>query len=313
LIQPVLTILLVAALATIAAALPAAQDDGLKTILAEGARVEKVAGGYKFTEGPVWHREGYLLFSDIPSNQILKLDREGKVTVFREPSGNANGNTYDRQGRLLSCEHGNRRVSRTERDGTITTVADRFEGKRLNSPNDIVVRRDGQIYFTDPPYGIRPQDSELGFWAAYRLDRDGKLHLIAKDFERPNGIAFSPDEKRLYVNDTQRNHIRVFAVKEDGSTTGGEVWAVMKAEGREGGADGMKVDRRGNVYCTGPGGVWVFSPQGKHLGTIVAPEVPANVGFGDDGRTLYMTARTGLYKVRLRNPGILPGPPAPRR
>jgi sugar lactone lactonase YvrE len=276
-----------------------------------GAKIEKLAGDFKFVDGPVWMPDktgGYLLFSDIPSNAIMKWKPGGgKPTVFRQPCGNTNGHTLDKTGRLVSCEHSNRRVSLTQKNGKVVTLAERFNGKRLNSPNDIVVKSDGTIYFTDPPYGIRPEQEELGFYGVYRL-KGGKLTLVVDDFVRPNGIALSPDEKRLYVNDSQEGHIRVFDIKADGTLANGRLFADMKDPGKDGVPDGMKVDIKGNVYSTGPEGVWVFSPQGKLLGKIIPPEVPANVGWGDsDYRTLFMTARTGLYRVRLQIPGIAPG------
>jgi gluconolactonase len=281
--------------------LPAFRD-----LVPEGARIEKLADGFRFTEGPVWNSEGFLLFSDIPANQIKKWSPGGGVTTFREPSGNSNGLTYDRQRRLIACEHSTRRVTRTDPDGAITVLAERYDGKRLNSPNDAVVKSDGSIYFTDPPYGIRPEQSELGFYGVYRIAPDGNLTLVVKDFERPNGLALSPDEKRLYIADSQRGHIRVFDVQSSGTLTHGRLFAEMKSEA-DGAPDGMKVDTRGNIYCTGPGGVWVFSPDGKHLGTIQPPEVPANCGWGDpDSKTLYMTARTGLYRIRCSVPGVRP-------
>lgn len=277
-----------------------------RDLVAPDAKIEKLAEDFQFTEGPVWNPEGFLLFSDIPADQIKKWSPAGGVTTFREPSGNSNGLTYDRQRRLIACEHGNRRVSRTEPDGTITTLADRYEGQRLNSPNDVVVKSDGSIYFTDPPYGIQPDEAELSFNGVYRIGPDRKLTLLVKDFERPNGLAFSPDEKLLYIDDSQRQHIRVFDVQADGTLAKGRVFADMQGEG-DGVPDGMKVDGRGNVYCTGAGGVWVFDPKGTHLGTIQPTEVPANCAWGDaDGQTLYMTARTGLYRVRLKVKGDRP-------
>lgn len=287
---------------------------GIPGIMDPNTPVEKLAGGMKFTEGPVWIPDrnapggGYLLFSDIPDNVIYRWQQAGKPTVFRQPCGNTNGHTLDLQGRLLSCEHSGRRVSRTEKDGRVITLADRYQGKRLNSPNDIVVRSDGSIYFTDPPYGIQKDQEELGFYGVYRLSPDGQLTLLTRQFIRPNGLAFSPDEKRLYVNDSQENFVYVFDVQKDGTLTNGRLFADLKSPGKDGAADGLKVDLRGNVYTTGPEGVWIFAPNGKLLGKIIPPEVPANVAWGDrDYRTLYMTARTGLYRVRLKIPGIPPG------
>lgn len=266
---------------------------------------ERVATGFQFTEGPLWHPDGYLLFSDIPANQIRKWTPGGEVTIFREPSGNSNGLTFDRQGRLIACEHGNRRVSRTEKDGTIVTLADRYQGKRLNSPNDVVVKSDGSIYFTDPPYGVRPEDRELDFQGVYRWAPDGTLTLLVDDFEKPNGLAFSPDEKTLYIADTDRRHVRAFDVQPDGTLANGRTFAELKSDA-PGGPDGMKVDVEGNLYVTGPGGTWVFDPTGKHLGTIVTPEAPANCAWGDaDGKTLYLTARTSVYRVRVKVAGVV--------
>lgn len=287
-------------------------SEGIDGILEPGTKVEKLAGDFKFTEGPVWVLDtsesgGYLLFSDIPDNAIYKWTPGSKPTIFRQPCGNTNGHTLDLEGRLLSCEHSGRRVSRTEKDGKITTLAERYEGKRLNSPNDIVVKSDGSIYFTDPPYGIQKEQEELGFSGVYRIGKDGKLTLLTKEFPRPNGLALSPDEKKLYINDSQENIIQVFDVKPDGTLANGRLFADMKSPGKDGAADGLKVDVKGNIYTTGPEGVWIYAPSGKLLGKIIPPEVPANVGWGDkDYRTLYLTARTGLYRVRLQTPGVPP-------
>ncbi|MCC6444099.1 MAG: SMP-30/gluconolactonase/LRE family protein [Armatimonadetes bacterium] len=276
-------------------------------LVSRDAALEKVAEGFQFTEGPVWHPKGYLLFSDIPANRIYKWKPGGKAEVFREPSDNSNGLTLDRQGRLLACEHSNRRVSRTERGGKLTVRASEFEGKRLNSPNDIVVKSDGSLYFTDPPYGIRAQEQVLPFQGIYRLSPRGKLTLLVKDFDRPNGLALSPDEKTLYIADSsERSHIRAFDVKPDGTLANGRLLTDLK--GLEPGVpDGMKVDARGNIFSTGPGGVWVIAPDGRTLGIIRVPEVAANCAWGEaDGKTLYITASTGLYRIRLRTAGIKP-------
>jgi gluconolactonase len=277
-------------------------------LIDKDARLEKVADGFQFTEGPVWNPAGFLLFSDIPANQIVKFVPGAAPTAFRTPSGNSNGLTYDRAGRLLACEHGNRRVTRQEADGSLTVLASSYDGKKLNSPNDIVVRSDGTIYFTDPPYGIREEEKELPFQGVYKISPDGKLTLLAQDFDRPNGIALSPDEKTLYIDDSARLHVRAFDVAPDGSISHGRILAELKAA-RQGVPDGMKVDRKGNLYVTGAGGVWVFNKRGKHLGTILMSELPANCGWGDaDYRTLYLTARTGLYRIRLKIPGFITYP-----
>ncbi|MBD2018179.1 SMP-30/gluconolactonase/LRE family protein [Microcoleus sp. FACHB-53] len=288
----------------------------LQAILDDNAQVEKVAGDFQFTEGPLWHPKGFLLFSDIPANTLYQWTANKKPEIFRRPSGNANGNTLDREGRLLTAEHSNRRVSRTEKDGSIVTLASQYEGKRLNSPNDLAVKSDGSIYFTDPPYGIKSEQEELGFYGVYRLASDGKLTLLVKDFVRPNGIAFSPDEKKLYVNDSEKGHIRVFDVKSDGTLENGQLFAELKDPSKNGVPDGMKVDQKGNVYSTGPGGIWVFSPSGNLLGILEVPEVAANIAWGDslrdssasrDYKTLYITASNSLYRIRLKIPGVQSG------
>jgi sugar lactone lactonase YvrE len=270
-------------------------------------RVEKVTGGFEFTEGPVWVPDGYLLFSDIPADTIYKwAPGDAEAEVYRQPSGHSNGLTLDRQGRLLACEH-DRRVSRTEFDGEVVTLAGRYQGKRLNSPNDIVVKSDGAIYFTDPPYGLPGQSEgkELAFQGLYRIEPDGTLILLDDSFERPNGLAFSPDERVLYVDDTHRGHIRAFDVAQDGTIQNGRVFAELHRPGAAGVPDGMKVDLYGNVFCTGPGGIWVIAPSGQVLGTIEVPEAPANLAWGgEDLRTLYITARGGLYRIRLQTGGI---------
>jgi len=280
-------------------------EQGLSDIVVSAP--EKVGSGFQFTEGPVWHRQGFLIFSDIPANRIVKWTALDKVETFRQPSGNSNGLTFDRQGRLIACEHGNRRVSRTEPDGKVVALAEKYEGKKLNSPNDIVVKSDGSIYFTDPPYGVQPSEKELSFNGVFRISPDGNLTLLAPDFERPNGLAFSPDEKKLYVADTARGHVRVFDVQPDGTLKGGEEFVKTP------GPDGMKVDTKGNLYVTSTG-VAVFDAKGKKLGEISLPERPANCCFGDaDNRTLFVTARTSLYKVRLKVAGIKVGPPAAKK
>jgi gluconolactonase len=296
----------------------------LDQIVPAGAKIEKLAGGMMFTEGPVWMREGYLLFSDIPANVIMKWMPGGTPTVFMKPSGfngtgapagafiGSNGLTLDKQGRLLICQHGNGQLVRREKDGKLTVLAAKFEGKRLNSPNDVVVKSDGAIYFTDPPYGFPKEDDDpakqLKFNGVYRLAGD-KLQLLYKDLSRPNGIAFSPDEKTLYVgnSDTKKKVWMKFDVKPDGGIANGKLFYDVTSETADGNPDGMKVDTKGNVYCTGPGGVWIFSPDGKHLGNINPPETPANLAWGEaDGKTLYMTARTGLYRIKLNIPGVRP-------
>jgi gluconolactonase len=282
------------------------------------AKLERIATGFQFTEGPLWNaREGCLYFSDILGNRIYRWSPRGGVSVLREPSGMSNGLTFDRQGRLCACEHGNRRVSVTLADGSVVPLAERFGGKRLNSPNDLVFRSDGMLYFTDPPYGLTPpygmegQQAELDFHGVFRLSPDGMLTLMCRDFDRPNGLAFSPDEATLYIADTPAYHVRAFRVAADGSLSGGEVFAELRGEGG-GRPDGMKVDQQGNLWCTGPGGVWVFSPRGEHLGSIRVPErQTANVAWGRSGddpaepwQWLYMTSHVSVYRLRVAVEGI---------
>ena len=286
----------------------------LNELVEESAKVEQLATGFEFTEGPLWNAdEGYLLFSDMPGDVIRRWwAATGEVEEVRKPSGMSNGLTYDAQGRLVACEHATSRVTRAELDGTITMLASHYEGKELNSPNDVVVKSDGSVYFTDPPFGRVPyfgveRPQELDFQGVFRVRPDGgDPALLVDDFEAPNGLCFSPDESLLYVNDTARMHIRVFDVKPDGTVENGRVFFVEEASAEmgEGDPDGMKVDEQGNVYCTGPGGIWVISPEGEHLGTIRVPEKTANLNWGGPGwRTLYITASSSIYRVLTRTSG----------
>jgi gluconolactonase len=278
-------------------------------IVPEGSSLEKLCTGFQFTEGPVWNvAEGSLLFSDIPANRVYAWSSDTKVTIFREPSENSNGLTYDRKGRLILCEHGTRRLTRLTTDDVYTVLSERFRGKRLNSPNDAVVKSDGTIYFTDPPYGIQPEEQELPFQGVFRYDpEDQNLTLLVDDFDRPNGLAFSPDEQVLYVADSSsRRHIRSFNIRLDGTLSEGHVFAAIRSES-PGNPDGMKIDLMGNLYSAAAGGIWVFSASGENLGVISTPETPANCAWGDeDGRGLYITARTSIYRIRLNVPGVRP-------
>jgi len=285
---------------------------GMHEIVETGAALEKVASGFLFTEGPIWHpTERHLTFSDIPGNEMFRLGAGGKVTSFRKPSNMGNGNTYDTEGRMLTCQHATSSVTRTEHDGTITTIATHYDGKELNSPNDIVVRQDGLIYFTDPIYGRLDyfgvkRELDMGKQGIYCVTPDGKtIKNVADDFAQPNGLCFSLDHKTLYVNDTDHKHIRRFDIAEDGSATGGDVWVeVIDGEG-EGHPDGMKVDSQGNVYCTGPGGVHVITPEGQTLGVIRMEEFTANFAWGgDDLKDLYFTSSTSLYRIKVKTPGL---------
>jgi len=277
-------------------------------LVSPDAKIELLASGFQFLEGPVWHRDGFLLFSDTHKEAIFKYDpATGKTSVYRPVPGNSNGLTFDLQGRLITVEYGKHRLTRLEKDGTVTELVSSYQGKRLNTTNDVVVKSDGSIYFSDPPYGVAKEARELNFQGVYRLGTDGTLTLLIDDFEFPNGLAFSPNEKTLYIDDSgPRMHIRAFDVKPDGTITNGRLFSDLKSAER-GAPDGMKVDTKGNVWSTGPGGVWVFDKNGKHLGTIKPPEVPANCAWGDkDGKTLYMTAQTGLYRIRTNAQGIRP-------
>lgn len=275
------------------------------------AAFEKLATGFLFTEGPVWHPRGrFLLFSDMPGDHLRRWSAADGISTFRKPCHMSNGLTYDRQGRLLTCEHASSRVIRTEPDGRMVTLASHYQGKELNSPNDIVCGSDGAIYFTDPPYGRATyygleRAPELPFQGVYRVVADpGHPELLVDDFDRPNGLCFSLDEQRLFVNDTARKHIRVFEVTPAGGLTGGRVWAETRGDA-PGAPDGMKIDRAGHVYCCGPGGIHVFDPDGRLLEILEAPEYVANFAWGDDDlRSLYVTASTSLYRVRRDTPGL---------
>jgi gluconolactonase len=297
------------------------RDSGLHELVAPDAAIERVAGGLTFTEGPVWRR-GHLLFSDIPNKRIVRWRRlpEGpELTTFA--TGMSNGLTLDRQGRVLAAEHDGRRVTRVADDGTRTVLAEQFQGKRLNSPNDIVVKSDGSVYFTDPPYAVQPATPGMvrpaGWWSkpipgkeqpchgVYRIAPDGTLRLLVDDFALPNGLAFSPDESVLYIDDSAHKHIRAFEVRPDGTLGRSRILLDMASED-PGVPDGLKVDVRGNVFCTGPGGVWVCRPDGTLLGRIVLPELPANLAWGEDGSVLFLTARTSVYRLPTRTRGTLP-------
>ncbi len=277
-------------------------------LIEEGETATLILDGFQFTEGAAWHPDGFLIFSDIPANTIYRWSEGSpEAQVFRNPSGNTNGNAFDNNGRLISAEHGNRRVSITDSSGNITTLADSYDTKRLNSPNDLTIASDGRIYFTDPPYGISQGQEELGFYGVYLVDLDGNLNLLDDSFIRPNGIALSPDESKLYVNDSQEKFIRVYDVQADGSISNGRLFADLSSSPLSGTTDGMKVDSSGNVYTTGPGGVWVFSPEGEALHFIAVPENTTNLSFGGpDYSTLYVTASSSVYKIETNATGIRP-------
>lgn len=288
-------------------------DNKMASLVDSEVEIERIAAGFGFIEGPVW-KNGELVFSDIPNDRLIrwKEDKYGpSVTTYRVPSGMSNGNTLDPNDKLITCEHRGRRVSRGESDGSVITVADSYKGKRLNSPNDVVCRSDGTFYFTDPPYGLihpsnpAPIPSELGFNGVFRVDASGNLDLMCDDFDRPNGLAFSPDEKILYIDDSARGHIRKFQVNDRGDLSDGAVFFDYLSADGMGVPDGMKVDSLGNIWSTGPGSVWVVGPDGSAIGRIYVPENPANLAFGDtDFCTMFFTARTGLYRMSLLIPGL---------
>ncbi len=252
-----------------------------------------------FTEGPVCLPDGTVLFSDIPADTIYRQDK----SIYRSPSGKSNGLTLDREGRLIACEHWNRRVTRTETDGAITVLADAYEGKRFNSPNDVVIDAQGRVYFTDPTYGLEGREAELDFSGVYMIDQNGAVLLLSTEFTAPNGLAFSPDEKLLYVADSQDDLVRVYPVGPDGLLGEGKLFCEVK------GPDGMKMDVEGRLWISSGDGMAVFAPDGSPVGVIPFPEQPANCAFGgSDGKTLYVTARTSLYSVPTTVAGIRPGP-----
>ena len=302
-------------------------DPAIDAIVPANPKIFKLAEGFQFTEGPVWVKPGYLLFSDPNANTIYKYNpTDAKLSVFKTPSGysgkdigeyfqpGSNGLTLDAQDRLTINEHGNRRVTRIDKDGRSTVLVDRYEGQRLNSPNDLVYRSDGTLFFTDPPFGLpkfyddpRKELSYSGVFALYK----GQLKLVSADLKGPNGIAFSPDEKYLYVGnwDPEKKIIMRYEVGENGSLNNSKVFFDMTHAPGEDAIDGIKVDRRGNLYVSGPGGLWIISPEAKHLGTILAPKHPHNMAWGDDGNTLYLTAQGTLYRMPLKVAGSLPGTP----
>lgn len=274
-------------------------------------KLEKVCNGFRFLEGPAWHpEEQHLTFSDILGNALYRLGQDGSISMIRKNSWMANGNTYDLQGRLITCEHGTSRVTRCEHDGSITVLASHYHGKELNSPNDVVVKRDGTIYFTDPNsgrgegYGI-PRKQQLDFQGVYRLDPfSGLLTLLVDDFSKPNGLCFTPDESHLLINDTDLQHIRIFPVLSDGTLGTGRVFAEL-VQDAPGVADGMKFDTGHRLLCSAPGGIQVFDIKGTLICRIYTPETAANFTWGDaDLKTLYITATTSLYRIRMQVPGF---------
>jgi len=296
-------------------------DPRLDALIPLDANVQKLASGFTFTEGPVWDkRSDVLYFSDVRDNTIYSWSEDEGVNVFIQPvfaeetdhpSVGSNGLTLDREGRLILMEHGYRRVSRLEANGERTTLIDNYRGNRLNSPNDVAWHTNGWLYFTDPPYGMPGLENdparELNYNGIYRLSPEGEIQLLERNQTRPNGLVFSPDEETLYVaNSDAENKVWYAYTVIHGIIGNPRIFYDVNDQSSEGAADGMKVDTEGNLFATGPGGVWIFDPDGTHLGTIKPDEVPANVAWGDDGSTLYMTARTGLYRVKLSTSGEIP-------
>ena len=282
---------------------------------------EKLAGNFGFTEGPLWHPDGYWLFVDIRKLQIHKMSPSGQLEVFREPSGGSNGLTFDKQGNLIMCEGENRQVTRREADATYKPIATHVDGKRINRPNDVVGRSDGTLYFTDPSGRLTDEERELDFSGVHRISPDGTHSVATAETEYPNGLAFSPDERILYVAITRRDArcleekekkqvcehqlIRAFDVAANGSLSNSRVFATMYSA-EDGVPDGMKVDQEGRIYCTGSEGCWVFDASGNHLGIIRLPEIPANCAWGGtDNRTMLFTARTSVFSMRMKTPGTV--------
>ena len=267
----------------------------------DDAAAKEIAGGFEFTEGPLWH-EGRLVFTDIPANTVYEWTSEEGRSVFLRPSGHANGLAVDAEGRLLLAQHDGQ-VGRLVADETVESLVSTYRGRRLNSPNDLTVAADGAIYFTDPPYGVDDETRELDFSGVYRLSPDGRLTLQADRFSRPNGIVLSPDGSTLYVNDSEETVVWAYDVADDGSLGKGRQFAALEAEA-DGTTDGMKVDVNGNLYTTGPGGVWVYAPDGELLDRIAVPVPPTNLAFGGtDRKSLYVTARANVYRVPVSVPG----------
>ena len=292
--------------------IPVLRDAGLSRLF-ESEAVETIASpadGLVFTEGPLWLPDGSLLFQDIKTEKTYRVDPEGNLKVFRTDTHSANGQTYDAAGRIIFCEQNGRRMSRMNPDGShVETVTESYDGKRLNSPNDVVTRADGLIYFTDPPYGVAPEDREIPFQGVYALDSLGLARLIVSEgFEKPNGLAFSPDESTLYICDTAKYHVRAIAIDRSGAMIEGadRVFATLDP-GAPGGPDGMKVDVDGRVYVAVALGIWVFEPDGRLLGILSLPQRPSNLNWGGpDGKTLAITAVDHVYRVRFKVAGVTP-------
>jgi gluconolactonase len=284
-----------------------AESPAFWKLVQRDAKLETVASGFGFTEGPVWDKAGFVYVSDEEINKIYRVYPDGHKEDLIA-LGDPDGNTFDRQLRLLDCASVLRAIIRISPDGKYTVLADHFEGNKFNSPNDVVIGPDGAVYFTDPTLDLpQGEKQEIPFQGVYRLDEKGAVRLLIKELTQPNGLAFSPDGKRFYVDDSKQRNIRVYDFSPDGTLTNGRIFGEEPGDKGEGVPDGMKVDRNGNLYVTGPGGIWVWDKQGKHVGTIVVPIQPANLTWGDkDYRTLYITATTSVYKLRMKVRGFVP-------
>ena len=282
-------------------------NEKIKSIVPESAEIEKVSTGFLFTEGPVWAPDGYLLFTDIPANKIYRLTEAGFLEPYMEPTGNANGLMFDKEGNLLMCQHSERQIAMDNRKGGYEAVCSEFKGKKFNSPNDLTIRSDGTIYFTDPPWGLEQGENDPAKELPYQgvfMCKEGKTYLLDSTLRSPNGIILSPDEKYMYVADfnskTNEKQWFRYKVNKDGTVKGRKIFADASESKEEGGPDGMTVDGDGNLYFTGPGGVLVYDLAGAYLGLIRFPESPSNCCFGGpSGQPLYVTARTSIYSIRL--------------
>lgn len=300
-------------------------DARFDKLVPSNLKIEKIAGGHKWVEGPVWNRkEAYLLFSDIPNNSIYRWQEDRGESLFLKPSGytgkapfggaepGSNGLAFDPTGRLTLAEHGDRRIARLERSGRKTTLVDRYEGKRINSPNDLVFKSNGDLYFTDPPFGLPKSfddpHKELPFQGVYRFSKDGKLTLLTKNIKAPNGIAFSPDEKKLYFSNADASNAvwMVYDVKPDGTIANEKILfnATRWTKSKPGLPDGMKIDREGNLFAAGPGGIHVIAPDGTHLGSIETGAPTGNLAWGEDGSTLFITSNKTVYRLKLGAKGV---------
>jgi gluconolactonase len=275
-------------------------------LFAKDARLEKIAGGFGFTEGPVWDPHGFLYVSDEEKNKLLRVYPDGRMETMLAIA-DPDGSTLDAKGRLVTTASVLRAIIRVAPDGKYKVLADKYEGKKFNSPNDVVLGPDGALYFTDPTLDLpKGEKQELAYQGVFRLGMDGAVSLLTTELTQPNGLAFSPDGKRLYIDDTEKHDIRVYDVGAKGTLKNGRLFG--KEEGSDGVPDGMRVDRKGNVFVTGPGGIWVWDPEGNHLGTILLPETAANLNWGDaDYRTLYITATTSVYCLKTSTRGFVPG------